>query len=404
MKILHTSDWHLGKKLYGFDRLEEQNLVLNEIHQIAEREQVDCILVSGDLYDVANPSNEATELFYKSLKKLSINGKRPIIAIAGNHDSPQRIEAPDPLAAECGIVFVGYPMTKVRDFEIDSGLKIIRSDSGFIELHLPSSHYPLRLIVTPYASEIRLRQFLGENEEAGLRETLQKHWQSLAESYCDTKGVNILMAHLFVWTQASEPPEEPEGEKPVKIGNASIVYSELIPNQIQYTALGHLHRSQKIGERSQVWYSGSPIAYSFSEAGQAKYVHIIDVEPGAEAKVDRVPLQSGRNLKRAVFENVDQAVVWLRENAESYSEVTMRTTDFLKATENKRLRDASPLLVSIVPEPQNRSVVQTDNIQVDMNQSVKELFVQYFRSKQGQEPNSEILELFDEVVTKTNNE
>lgn len=404
MKILHTSDWHLGKRLYNRDRLPEQRLVLNEIHEIAEANKVDVILVAGDLFDVANPSNEATELFYKALKKLSKNGYRPIIAIAGNHDSPQRIEAPDPLARENGIIFLGFPDSEVPTFEIDCGLKVSRSDKGFLELYMPGKQIPLRLIATPYASEIRMKQYFGNEEEQGLRDALEKQWKQLADQYCDAKGINLLMAHLFVWNRDTEAPEEPEGEKPVKVGNASVVYADLFPEQIQYVALGHLHRSQAIsGGKVPVQYCGSPIAYSFSEAGQQKFVHLIDVEPGKPATVEKLALQMGNELKRKTFENVDKAIQWLLENKEAFAELTMRTDDFLTATENKRLREASENLVNIIPEPKSRMNHEKANQQIDMHQSVLELFKKYFVDSQGQEPNEEIMDLFNEVLDQKNN-
>ena len=98
MIILHTSDWHLGKRLDEFSRIEEQNEVLQEICDIADNENANVIIIAGDLFDTFNPPTEAVELFYKTLKKLSKNGNRAVIALAGNHDSPERIEAPDPLA------------------------------------------------------------------------------------------------------------------------------------------------------------------------------------------------------------------------------------------------------------------------------------------------------------------
>jgi DNA repair protein SbcD/Mre11 len=161
MKILHTSDWHLGKRLDDFSRMEEQQVVLLEICEIAERENVNVVLVAGDLFDTFNPPTEAVDLFYKTLKRLTNNGRRPLIAIAGNHDSPDRIEAPDPLARECGIIFAGYPNTKVTSFELDSGLKILTSDEGFLELQLPETNVPLRILLTPYANEYRLKTCLG---------------------------------------------------------------------------------------------------------------------------------------------------------------------------------------------------------------------------------------------------
>ena len=109
MKILHTADWHIGKRLDRFSRIEEQRAVLAEISAIAAREKVDLCLVAGDLYDTVNPGSEAEELLYRGLTDLSGGGARPVIAIAGNHDSPDRINAPDVLAREQGIILIGYP-------------------------------------------------------------------------------------------------------------------------------------------------------------------------------------------------------------------------------------------------------------------------------------------------------
>jgi exonuclease SbcD len=110
MKILHTADWLLGKRLEQFFRTEEQHDVLNEICAIADEQNVDAAIIAGDLFDTFNPPIEAMDLFYKTLKKLSNNGKRLVVAIAGNHDSPERIEAPDPLAR------VWYCIFRISDY------------------------------------------------------------------------------------------------------------------------------------------------------------------------------------------------------------------------------------------------------------------------------------------------
>ena len=109
MKILHTADWHLGKRLDRFSRIDEQRAVMEEIVQIANDQKVDMVIVAGDLFDNFTPNTDAVELFYKTLKQLSYEGKRPVVAISGNHDSPKLIDAPDPLARECGIFLIGYP-------------------------------------------------------------------------------------------------------------------------------------------------------------------------------------------------------------------------------------------------------------------------------------------------------
>ena len=112
MKILHTADWHLGNGLQDFQRLQEQRDVLAEIIQIANREDVDLILVAGDLFDTFNPDPKAEDLLYSTLKELTANGRRTVVAIAGNHDNPDRIEAQDHFGRECGIIFAGFPQNR----------------------------------------------------------------------------------------------------------------------------------------------------------------------------------------------------------------------------------------------------------------------------------------------------
>ncbi len=153
IKILHTADWHLGKRLQEFSRIEEQKLVLTEICEIADREEVDLVLLAGDIFDSFNPSHEAVELLYKTLRKLSKNGERPIIAISGNHDSNQFIEAPDPLARELGIFFYSSLQTVLPVGKLDSGIEITASDSGFMELRLPKFEFPWLPMPTRYHSK-----------------------------------------------------------------------------------------------------------------------------------------------------------------------------------------------------------------------------------------------------------
>jgi exonuclease SbcD len=170
MKLLHTSDWHLGKRLDNFSRFDEQQAVMNEICEIAEREKVNAVIIAGDLFDTYNPPVEAVDLFYKTLKRLSDEGKRAVICIAGNHDSPERIEAPDPLARECGIIFAGLPETEVSPFELKNGMKVKKSDKGFLEAEVPGCSTLLRILLTPYVSEQRLKKYLGnENPEEKMR-------------------------------------------------------------------------------------------------------------------------------------------------------------------------------------------------------------------------------------------
>ena len=401
MKILHTSDWHLGKRLDDFSRFDEQQAVLNEICEIADRKRVDAVLVAGDLFDTFNPPTEAIDMLYKTLKKLTNNGKRPVIAIAGNHDSPDRIEAPDPLARECGIIFSGYPGTIVPVFELETGLKILQSEEGFIEIGLPENPVPLRILLTPYANAIRFKTFLGEEDsEEELRNLLQRKWEQSATKYCDENGINLLVSHLFLVEEGGEMPEEPDDEKPVlHVGGVQAVYTRNIPEQIQFTALGHLHRMHSPGRNA--WYCGSPLSYSFAEAGQKKYVVLVDVEPGQQAKINQVELTSGKKLLRFKAEGVEKAIEWLQQNQNCLVELTLATENFLTATERKQLNAVHDGIVALIPEVKSTLNTATFNSKnIDPGKNMETLFREYFTYSKGQEPNKEITSLFTEILAE----
>lgn len=404
MRILHTADWHLGKRLDDFPRLEEQREVMEEICEIAEQEAADVVLVAGDLFDTFNPPTEAVDLLYRTLKRLSAEGRRPVIAIAGNHDSPDRIEAADPLARECGILFAGYPHTEIPPYLLESGLRVLKSDKGFLELLLPGSSFPLRILFTPYANEYRLKTFLGQEEsEKELRSILQERWQHLADSYCDQQGVNILLSHLFVVRRGDTLPEEPEEEKPIlQVGGAQAIFTENIPSQIQYTALGHLHRMHFVEKGpSPVCYSGSPLSYSFAEAGQQKQLLMIDLEPGVAAVVRELPLTRSKMLLRKRAEGIDEALQWLSENRDALVELTIVTDSFLTAMERRALMAAHPGIVSIIPEVTDaEKLTESGQKQIDLTKGMEALFRDYFRHEKGQEPNDEIMQLFHEIVAE----
>jgi exonuclease SbcD len=404
MKILHTSDWHLGKRLENFTRLEEQKQVLQEICEIADNENADAVIIAGDLFDTFNPPTEAVDLFYKTLKKLSNEGKRAVVAIAGNHDSPDRIEAPDPLARECGIILAGYPNSTIVPFELETGLKITVSDKGFLEIKLPLYQYPMRLLINPYANEYRLKTFLGINDtEDELRKVLGDMWKNLSEKHMDDKGVNILLTHLYLMKKGGEMPEEPDDEKPIlHVGGAQAIYTENIPPGIQYTALGHLHRKQIVDENiCPAVYSGSPLSYSFSEAEQQKYVIILNAEPGKPVEYNPVKLTKGKRLVRKHFDEIEIAINWLSENSDTFVELTIVTDKYLTSQERRQLNNVHKKIVSIIPEVRDKSILEGHNANsIDLSQDVETLFKDYFMHKHGQEPNERLLELFKETLAE----
>ena len=403
MRILHTSDWHLGKRLDDFSRLDEQREVLNEIIEIANEQDVDAVLIAGDLFDTYNPPTEAVDLFYRSLKRLTNNGSRPVIAIAGNHDSPDRIESPDPLARECGIVFIGYPNTVVPSFELESGFKVLKSAEGFVELQLPRCNEPLRILHTAYANEFRMKTYLGsENNEQQLRDMLATKWGSQVADYCDSLGCNLLVSHLFFIKEGADLPEEPEDEKPIlHVGGAQAIFSGNVPGGLHYVALGHLHRKQIVDSAPcPIVYSGSPLSYSFAEANQSKYVMIVDMEVGGNVAVKEIPLAKGKRLLRYRADGVEKAIEWLRDNTAALVELTLVSDTYITAQERKQLLEVHPNIISIIPDIKSKELMASEKSMADLSKNTEELFRDYFIKEKGQEPSDSLMTLFKEMLAE----
>lgn len=401
MKILHTADWHLGKKLDFFSRLEEQKAVLDEICEIADREKVDLVIVAGDLYDNANPSIEAQELLFETLHRLARKGKVPVIAIAGNHDSAERIDSPDILAKTNGILFFGSPETEIKPQQKVGDFKINHAEKGFIELQLPHLDFPIRVLITPFANEWRLKTFLGDDAQKGLNDLLAERWKYLADTYCDTHGVNLLTAHLYFGKRGQQPEDEPDGERSLKVGFSDLVYTDLIPSQIQYTALGHLHKCIQMGsEEKPVMYSSSPLQYSFAEAEQQKYVILIDANPNQNVDIQRIELQSGKTLKRLQYECYTDALQGLLQHTDALVELTLYTEMAISAEERKGLLQVHPNLIQLNIQKKNTSQNAANHANVDrIRKTIHENFVDYYQfSNDGLRPSTDILNLFQEVL------
>lgn len=404
IKILHTADWHLGKRLQEFSRLDEQNLVLNEIIEIAEKEKVDLVLLAGDIFDTFNPNHEAVELLYKCLKRLSANGQRPIIAISGNHDSTQFVEAPDPLARELGIFFYSKFDSIIPSGKLDNGMEILHSEPGFMELKLPKFNFPVRILLAPYANEVLLKTYLGEeNREGEFRNLMASKWQILADKHCDSKGVNLFIGHFFFVKEGEKPEAEPESERPIlHIGGTQALYTSNIPTQVQYAALGHLHRYHTVNkEPFPVVYSSSPLAYSFSEADQQKQIVLIQAEPGKEVIYTPKGLLQGRPLYRKTFTNLKDALEWLQENPYCFVEITYVTEHSVDAETRKAIMKAHDGIVNLIPQIRNPQAQHSLSLKVeDLEKDMVSLFQMYFKSERGQEPNEELVSIFKEVISQ----
>lgn len=198
-------------------------------------------------------------------------------------------------------------------------------------------------------------------------------------------------------------PDEPDDEKPIlHVGGAQEVFTDNIPKQIQYTALGHLHRMHKVDvEPCPVYYSGSPLSYSFAEANQKKYVLLIDAEPGKQAEVIETELTKGKKLFRKRAEGLEEALLWLSQNQDALVELTLVTETYLTALERRQINAAHPGVIAVIPEVTNQNVLGgSHQKQIDLSRSMEDLFRDFFRHEKGQEPNVEIMNLFTEILAE----
>jgi exonuclease SbcD len=410
MKILHTSDWHLGKRLGDFSRIDEQREVLAEICRIADDEDARLVIVAGDLFDTWNPPVEAIELYYHTLKQLSNGGERMVAAIAGNHDSPERIEAPEPLAREHGILFAGYPHTRLQPFVNANGNGVFLAGPGYVVLNLKGIGFPVNLLLTPYASEQRMKTFLGyENPEEVLRQVLADHWARSFSQIKDNGGIHLFAGHFYMVDREGPRPEEPlDEEKPIITpGGLSEIFTENLPAGIQYAAIGHLHRRQIVGEiPCPVVYSGSPLSYSFSEAHQTKSVEIVEIRPGESCELRQVNLKSGYPLVRKRFDSTDEAMAWLPLHTACYLELTVRTETYLNPEAEREFRRLHPRIVSLIPEIRLPGEAGEVSMSLpDPTAEMEPLFIDYFRrSRGGAAPDEATLDLFREILATEEDE
>jgi exonuclease SbcD len=289
MKVLHSSDWHLGSSLYGHKRYEEFEAFLIWLARLIQKEQIDVLLVAGDIFDTSTPSNRTQELYYQFLNIVTAIPGLQVIITAGNHDSPTLINAPQELLKHLHIhVFGSIPE------DPENEILVINDDQG-----RPS----LIVCVVPYLRDrdIRLSK-PGESIEDKTRKLekgVQEHYQhvvGIAKAKRDELGGYIPIVatgHLFV---SGGKTVEGDGVRELYVGNLARIRAENLCDGIDYLALGHLHVPQIVSGKDTMRYCGSPIALGFGDAGQQKQVVIVDFGSG-EPVIRIVPVPKFRDIR-----------------------------------------------------------------------------------------------------------
>ncbi|WP_208559410.1 exonuclease SbcCD subunit D [Marinilactibacillus kalidii] len=253
MRILHTADWHIGKIVNEFSMLEDQEYYLTQLVDFVKSNQIDVLIMAGDLYDRAIPPKEAVTLANKILTRLIKEVNIPVLAIAGNHDSNERLEYGAALLETSRLYMEGTLKTATRKVTIDG----------------------INFYLMPFADHVTVRQLLGHDEIKDLEDATRVQIEAI-KAQMNNDEVNILIAHGYVVNQTKDSVEDSESERPLSIGTAEFVDAGLFED-FDYVALGHLHKAQKV-KWEKIRYSGSPLKYSKSEVPHHKKSWIVDIE------------------------------------------------------------------------------------------------------------------------------
>lgn len=400
MKILHTSDWHLGKKLNGKPRLLEQAEILNELCGIVEREGIDLVLLAGDVFDSSIPPADAEELFYKTAFRLA-GEKRALIIISGNHDDWQRLSACRDLAALRNVyVFGGQEAPPAGDK--NNLIYAQKTGNNYCVISARGGAERLYLGLLPYPSDVRE----GSKDitfEQKMRERITACFANNAESL-----PQILVAHLFMLGGTAG-----ESERDIELGGTRLVDKTSIPENCLYTALGHLHKRQVISHEKNILYSGAIAGYAFDEVGVQKSVTVFELNFGGAggegsgnngAAVENlrvIPLEKGKKLVSLVAVDVSSAKQLLERYGDCWVKLTLKLEHPLSEKESKELYGDYPALCELILQIAAAGYEKTSDRRA---LSEKEAFIEYHKSKYGAEPSAELLNLYLELMGDTDNE
>ena len=389
MRILHTGDWHLGKNLEGASRMDEQELFLNDFVDIVEKNKVDLVIIAGDVYDNSNPPARAEKMFYDTLKKLSKNGERLILVIAGNHDNPERLVAAGPLAMEHGIIMSGTPKTVIQCGEYGQH-KVINSGEGFIEVEI--NNEKAVILTVSYPSEKRLNEVLyGEMDSDEDRvktygERIKSLFDSLEKNYrSDT--INLVVSHLFAMGS-----EEGGSERSIQLGGSYIVNGSCFPKEAQYIALGHVHKPQIVpGTNKKARYSGSPLHYNKKEANE-------------ECVVNEIELKIYKPIEIWKCESISDAIDKCEENKDRncwvYLEV--KCDRYIREDEIKKMKGIKKDILEIIPKLQSDE--EDESAVTIQEKSFEEIFREFYKKERNIEADDEVVNLLLKLVSEEGDE
>ena len=376
MKLIHLSDLHLGKRVNEFSMIEDQKYILNQILGIIDEEQPDGILLAGDLYDRPVPSAEAVQLLDSFLTRLA-KRKIPVYAISGNHDSAERIAFGSHIMSSSGIC-----MSPVYDGK--TAKYCLMDNYGEVWIHL-----------LPFIRPAVVRHVFAGEEGAEEIRTYQEAVQAAVEHMdLDTEKRNVLVAHQFVVGAMSCDSEE------ITVGGIDQIEGAVF-RDFDYVALGHIHSPQNVGN-DRIRYCGTPLKYSFSEAGQQKSVTVVELGEKGTLEVREIQLKPLRDMRKlkGTYMAITSLSNYQDTNTEDYVQITLTDEEDI-VDGMQKLRTIYPNLMRLEYDNcrtrENQKVTGTETVE---KKSELEYFEEFFELQNNQPMNEEQRKFSEELIRK----
>lgn len=373
MRLLHTADLHIGKKIFELSMIEDQKYILEQIFDIAVREKVDAVLIAGDVYDRSVPPTEAVTLLDDFLTKLVETGIA-VLMISGNHDSPERVAFAERILEKRGLYIAGNYCEPLKTVTLED------------------EYGPVTFVCMPFVKPAVTGNVTSEQAVTQMLSTLPMT--------LDGNRRHVLLTHFFVTGEQGETPELSDSESEVNVGGLDNVSAGLFRG-FDYVALGHIHRPQHIGQ-GNVYYAGAPLKYSFSEALNEKSVNLAELGMPGEVSVRRIPLKPMREMRCIKGKLQDlmnrDVVASLGASKEDYVQATLTDTEEL-IDPIGTLRSVYPNVLQILLERNQAAAgIEYESGIHSTRKSTVELFSEFYEILKGEPMDEKRLSLVKEVA------
>lgn len=376
MKIFHTADWHLGKLVQGVYMTEDQSFVLESFIQDVKKDMPDAIVIAGDLYDRAVPPTEAVHLLDHTLKTLVMDLDIPVLAIAGNHDSPSRLHFASSMMKQTGLHMIGNLTAELEPV-------VLTDQFGEVHFHL-----------IPYVDPSVVRNIFVD-ETVRTHDDAMKKIVSMIEEKMDPSARHVFVGHAFVTPYGEEEENTSDSERPLSIGGAEYVQARHF-QPFHYTALGHLHQAHYV-EQEHIRYSGSLLKYSISEEHHDKGYYMVDLDEDGTVTTEKRSLQPRRDM-RSIECSMDELLQLDKNEDYVFVHLTDKTPVLMPM---EKVRTVFPHALHVDRKQFMGEELGGDRLQQKVSKTEAdplELFRSFYKEIKGEEISSEGEHLFIEAL------